>query len=57
VLSGAEGASRASAAQEGVAEGAVEAAVGPRQRVKLRCSIYKSTEYNARTCPKRQATS
>jgi len=57
VLLGAEGASRTSAAQEGAAEGAAEAAAGPRQRAKPRCSMYKSTEHNARMCPKRQATS
>jgi len=57
VLSGAEGASRASAAQEGAVEGAAEVVAGPRQRAKPRCSICKSIEHNARTCPKRQATS
>ena len=57
VLLGAEGASRVSTAQEGAAEGAAEAAAGPRQRVKPRCSMCKLTEHNARTCPKRQATS
>ena len=57
VLSGAEGAFCVSAAQEGAAEGAAEAAARPRQRVKLKCSMCKSIEYNARTCPKRQAIS
>jgi len=41
----------------GAVEGAAEAVVGPRQRAKPRCSICKSIEHNARTCPKRQATS
>ena len=49
VLSGAEGASRAQAAQEGAAERP--------QRVMRKCSICKSTEYNARTCSRRQINS
>ena len=57
VLSGAEGASRAQAAQEGAAEGAAEAAAERPQRAPRKCSMCKSTEHNARTCPRRQATS
>ena len=54
VLLGAEGASRAQAAQGGAAEGA--AAERP-QRAPRKCSICKSLEHTARTCPRRQATS
>jgi hypothetical protein len=53
VLLGVEGASRAQAAQEGVAEVAAERP----QRVLRKCSICKSTEHNARTCPRRQINS
>ena len=53
VLLGAEGASRAQAIQEGAAKGAVEAAAERPQRVLRKYSMCKSTEYNARTCPKR----
>jgi hypothetical protein len=56
VLSGAEGLSRAQAAQEGAAEGAAEAAAKRPQQAVRKCSICKSTEHNARTCPRRQAT-
>jgi hypothetical protein len=57
VLSGAEGASRAQAAQEGVVEGAAEAATERPQRVPRKCSVCYSIEHTARTCPRRQATS
>jgi len=57
VLSGAEGASRAQAAQEGVVEGAAEAATERPQRAPRKCSICYSIEHTARTCPRRQATS
>ena len=53
VLSGAEGASRAQAAQEGSAEGVVEAATERPQRAVRKCSICKSTGHNARRCPRR----
>jgi hypothetical protein len=56
VLSEAEGLSRAQAAQEGAAEGAVEAAVERPQRAPSKCSMCKSTEHTARTCPRRQAS-
>ena len=51
VLSGAEGASRASAAKEGAA-----AAKRP-QRAPRKCSMCTSTGHTARTCPRRQPTS
>ena len=57
VLSGAEGASRAQAAQEGVVEGAAEAATERPQRVPRKCSMCYSIKHNIRTCPRRQATS
>ena len=57
VLSGVEGAFCAQTTQEGAVEGAAEAAAERPQRVLRKCSICKSTEHNARTCPKRQATS
>jgi hypothetical protein len=57
VLSGAEGASRAQAAQEGVAEGVAEAAAERPQRAPRKCSMCSSTEHTARTCPRRQVTS
>ena len=50
VLLGAEGLSRAQAAQEATAEAAAERP----QRAVRKCSICKSTEYTARTCPRRQ---
>jgi hypothetical protein len=53
VLSGAEGLSRARAAQKGAAEAAAERP----QRAVRKCSVCKSTEHTARTCPRRQATS
>jgi len=56
VLSGAEGASRAQAAQKGAAEGAAEAVAERPQRAPRKCSMCKSTEHTARTCPRRQAT-
>ena len=56
VLSGAEGASRAQAAQEGAVERAAEAAVKRPQRAVRKCSMCKSTEHTARTCPRRQAS-
>ena len=46
VLLGAEGASRAQAAQEGAVEGAAEAAVKRPQRAVRKCSMCKSTEHN-----------
>ena len=61
VLSGAEGASRASAAKEGaaaaVAEGAAAAAAKRPQRAPRKCSMCASTEHTARTCPRRQPPS
>ena len=57
VLSGAEGASRAQAAQEGAAEGAAEAAAERPQRAPRKYSMCQSLEYTARTCPRHQATS
>ena len=57
VLSGAEGASHTQAAQEGVVEGAVEAATERPQRAPRKCSMCYSIKHNARTCPRRQATS
>jgi len=56
VLSGAEGLSRAQAAQEGAVEGAAEAAVERPQRAPRKCSMCNSTEHTARTCPRRQAS-
>jgi len=56
VLSGAKRASYAQAIQEGTAEGAVEAAAERPQRAPRKCSICKSTEHIARTCPRRQAS-
>jgi len=53
VLLGAEGASRAQATQEEVAEAAAKR---PR-RALPKCSMCKSTEHNVRTCPRRQVTS
>ncbi|OCK93672.1 uncharacterized protein K441DRAFT_722342 [Cenococcum geophilum 1.58] len=61
VLLGVEGLSRVQAAQkgavEGAAEGAAEAAAERPQRVVRKCSMCKSTEHTARTCPRRQVTS
>ena len=57
ILSGVEGAFRAQATQEGAAKRAAEAAIERPQRALRKCSICKLTEHNARTCPKRQATS
>jgi len=56
VLSGAEGASRAQAAREGVVERAAEAAAERPQRAPRKCSMCESTEHTARTCPRRQAS-
>ena len=53
VLSGAEGASCAQAAQEVAQEGAAEAVAERPQRAMRKCSIYKSTKHNACTCPRR----
>ena len=53
VLLGAEELSRAQAVQKGAAEAAAERP----QRAVRKCSICKSTEHTARTCPRRQATS
>ena len=52
VLSGAEGASRAQAAQRGVVEGAAEVATERPQRAPRKCSICKSLEHTARICPR-----
>ena len=57
ILSGAEGASRAQTAQEGVVEGAAEAATERPQRAPHKCSMCYSIKHNIRTCPRRQATS
>ena len=65
VLLGAEGASYAQAAQEGVVEGAAEAAAEVAaeaaterpQRAPRKCSMCYSIKHNARTYPRRQATS
>ena len=57
ILSGAEGASRAQAAQKGAAEGAAETAAERPQRAPRKCSMCKSLEHTARTCPRRQITS
>ena len=57
VLSGAEGAFRTQAAQQGVAIEAAEAAPEQPQRAPRKCSIYYLTGHTARTCPRRQATS
>ena len=54
VLSGAEGASRTQAAQEGAVEGAAEAAVERPQRAVRKCSMCTSIEHTARTYPRRQ---
>ena len=54
VLLGAKGASRASAAEEGVA--AVAVAERP-QRAPRKCSICTLIEHTAYICPKRQPTS
>jgi len=51
VLSGAEGLSRAQAA-----EAPAEAAAERPQRAPRKCSICASTEHNARTCPRRQTS-
>ena len=56
ILSGAEGASRAQAAREGVVERAAEAAAERPQRAPRKCSMCESTEHTARTCPRRQAS-
>ena len=57
VLSGAEGLSRTQAVQKGAVEGAVEgaaeAAAERPQRAVRKCSMCKSTEHTARTCPRR----
>ena len=57
VLSGAEGASRAQAAQRGAAEGVAEAAAERPQRAPRKCSICKLLNHTARICPRRQTTS
>ena len=51
------GASRAQTAQEGVVEGAAEAATERPQRAPRKCSMCYSIKHNVRTCPRRQATS
>ena len=56
VLSGAEGASRAQAAQTRHEEATAEAAAERPQRALRKCSICKSTEHTARTCLRRQTT-
>ena len=57
VLLGAEGASYAQAAQEGVVEGAAEAVTKQPQRVPCKYSMCYLIKHNIRTCPRRQATS
>ena len=57
VLSGAEGASRAQAAQRGAAEGVAEPAAERPQRAPRKCSICKLLNHTARICPRRQTTS
>jgi hypothetical protein len=56
VLSGAEGLSRAQAAQTRHEEAPAEAAAERPQRAPRKCSICASTEHNARTCPRRQTS-
>ena len=56
VLSGAEGASRAQAGQTRREEAVTEAAAEQPQRAVRKCSMCKSTEHTARTCPRRQTT-
>ena len=56
VLSAAEGASRAQAAQTRHREATAEAAAERPQQALRKCSICKSTEHTAHTCPRRQAT-
>jgi len=53
VLSAAEGASRAQAAQTRHEEATAEAAAERPRRAPRKCSICKSTEHTARTCPRR----
>ena len=55
VLSGAEGLSRAQAA-EAMHKAPAEAAAERPQRAPRKCSICASTEHNARTCPRRQTS-
>jgi hypothetical protein len=58
VLTGAEGASWASAADEGAAAAAAaDAAARPPYRAAPKCSMCTSTEHNACMCPRWQATS
>ena len=57
VLLGVEGASCAQAAQQGAAGGVAAVAAERPQRALRKCSMCKSTEYTARTCSRRQATS
>ena len=57
ILLGVEGAFYAQAAQIGLGEGAVNVVAERPQRVPRKCSICKSTEHNARICPRRQVTS
>ena len=52
VLSGAEGASHAQAAQEGAAKGAAEAAAERPQRAPRKCNMCKLLERTARICPR-----
>jgi len=54
VLSGAEGASCAQAAQTRHKETTAEAAAERPQRALRKCSICKSTEHTAHTCQRRQ---
>ena len=54
VLSGAEGASRAQAAQARREDAVAEAAAERPQRAPRKCSICCSTEHTARTCARRQ---
>ena len=57
VLLGAEGVSRAQAAQTRHEEATVEAAAERPQQALPKCSMCASTEHNARTCPRRQISS
>ena len=54
ILSGSEGASRAQAAQTRQEAAIVEAAAEQPRRAVRKCSMCKSTEHTARTCPRRQ---
>jgi hypothetical protein len=53
VLTGAEGLSRAQAAQVGCEEATADATAEQPQRAVRKCSMCGSTEHTARTCPTR----